>query len=466
MSELISWNPEDIDIIIQMIQNDKHQIVPVIGSDVFYVKQKNDEILLDDYIFQAIVDKFIESDFKEKVFNECTGSHLRRMKKLQDRLKKYGRVLRGKTPSIYSCVASLMTDISFKRKIQLRESVRVFLQNGNFPLIVTTCYIDILEEILMAPHGKRYQREAYYCQETKDISIPISTPAIFHLFGISESGSQPMITEDDFLKYLHFMHSDNAPHKLKNYLETRTVIALGCNIPDWTFRFVLLSLMEKGGEIKERTNLLGGAIMRDIEKDWEFREFLEEISYLPGGDIDKILEPINKRIYRPNLFLSYSAKENTNEWDGIQTILKKLESKYKVWFFAEQTKEEYGERYWDLIQNGLEECDYFMAVVTKDMIEKMKTVSESGLQKDKDAGFLWEWKMMMDEQKNRSCDKKAICFGYFLDSGLSDVQAIINNDTLPLQFLKPIFDDNENVTNVSPSNFDPDRITTNQIINN
>ena len=66
MSELISWNPEDIEIIIQMIQNDRHQIVPIIGSDVFYVKQMNDEILLDDFIFQAIVDKFIESDFKEK----------------------------------------------------------------------------------------------------------------------------------------------------------------------------------------------------------------------------------------------------------------------------------------------------------------------------------------------------------------------------------------------------------------
>lgn len=455
----ISWDSEDIGCIINMIRNEKHQIVPVIGADVFYVQQGKNEILLYDYIFQKIIETFIEREFQAKVMKDCSGSHLRRMKKLQNRLSKYGIIQKFSTsPNIYSCINSLLTNPNIRSQIRIRDSVKEFLQNGNFPLIITTCYINLLEELLTAPHGKRYQSVGYYCQSNQDIKDDLDEqPTIFHLFGISESGTVPMITEDDFLKYLHFLHNQQAPHNLKNYLQMRTVLALGCNVPDWAFRFILLSLMEKDGQIEGRTNLLGGAFIRDIEQNLEFKEFLEEISYLHGDDIDKILKPINDKIDRKIIFLSYSAKEDTNEWDGIQTILKKLEKNYKVWFFNEQTKNKYGERYWDLIQDGLRECDIFLAVMTNSMITKMKEISPNGPIKDYDAGFLWEWKMMMDEQQKRPNNKKALCLGYFLDPVFKDVQTIINDPKLPLRFLKPIFDNEQNIINVSPSKFDPDQ---------
>lgn len=456
MERTMHWNPDDINCIVEMIH--KHQIVPVIGADVYYIKQGEEEISFSDYVFRKIVENFIETDFRAKVIRECTGSNLRRMKKLQERLVKYGKEQRGRTPTIYSCITSLLNSQTIRHEIQLRESVKDFLQHGNFPLIITTCYIDLLEELLVAPRGKRYRRVGYYCQEDQDIEKNLDdTPTIFHLFGISESGAEPMVTEEDFLRYLHFLHSSKAPSNLKKYLQSRTALSLGCNIPDWTFRFILLSLMEKDGEIKGRTNLLGGAVMRNIEEDVEFQEFLEDISYLPGADVDTILRPIDDRIYRPSLFLSYSAKENTNEWDGIQMILTKLEPYYKVWFFAEQTKKEYGERYWDLIQDGLKECDIFMTVVTDEMVDKMRNIPPDGPVKDRDAGFLWEWKMMMDEQERRPEGREALCLGYFLTPLLDQVQDLIHK--YPLKFLKPLFDDNQNITNVSPLNFDPTKIT-------
>lgn len=457
MERTTCWNPDDIDCIVEMIH--KHQIVPVIGADVYYVKQGEEEISFSDYVFQKIVEEFVEPEFREKVTRECIGSNLRRMKKLQERLVKYGKEQRGRTPTIYSCITSLLSSQSvrsIRHEIRLRESVKDFLQHGNFPLIITTCYIDLLEELLVAPHGRRYRRVGYYCQKDQDIEKDLSSPTVFHLFGISESGAEPLVTEDDFLRYLHFLHSSNAPQNLKTYLQTRTALSLGCNIPDWAFRFILLSLMEQHGEIKARNSLLGGAVMRNMEENLEFQEFLEDISYLPGADIDTILKPIDDRIHRPNLFLSYSAKENTNEWDGIQTILMKLEPYYKVWFFDEQTKNEYGERYWELILGGLRECDVFLAVVTDEMVDKMKNVSPGGPIKDKDAGFLWEWKMMMEEQERRPRDRKALCLGYFMKPLLKQVQDLIHKS--PLEFLKPLFDDNQNIDDASPSNFDPARI--------
>ena len=122
-----------------------------------------------------------------------------------------------------------------------------------------------------------------------------------------------------------------------------------------------------------------------------------------------------------------------------------------------ELSDKYGERYWDLIQDGLKECDVFLAIVTQDMVEKMKKVSHGGPQKDYDAVFLWEWKMMMDEQQSRPNNRKALCLGYFLGTTFKDVQTIINDPQKPLSFLKPIFDDNQNIDNVSPANFDPDQ---------
>ena len=443
-----------------MIRNDKHQLVPVIGSDVFYVQEGQKEILLYDYLFGKVIKDYIDPRDQDEVLRECTGSHLRRMKKLQSLMPRWVKREYKQAPSIYSCIAMIMKEAAREHKIRLRETVRDFLQYGNFPLIITTCFSDLLEELLMAPHGKRYQRVGYYCQSSKEQDIDSSienTPTVFHLFGISESGAEPMITEDDFLKYLHCLHNTSAPSNLKAYLKRRTVLALGCNVPDWAFRFILLSLTEEDGRIKERTNLLGGAIMRDMEQNDEFQEFLDEIRYLHGNDIDTFLQPINESIHCYKLFLSYSASENTMEWDGIQEILSKLEKNYKVWFFNEQTKDKYGERYWDLIQDGLKECDVFLAIVTQDMVEKMKKVSHGGPKKDYDAGFLWEWKMMMGEQQSRPNNRKALCLGYFLGTTLKDVQTIINDPQKPLSFLKPIFDDNQNIDNVSPANFDPDQ---------
>ena len=69
---------------------------------------------------------------------------------------------------------------------------------------------------------------------------------------------------------------------------------------------------------------------------------------------------------------------------------------------------------------------------------------------------------MMDEQKKRQEQNKtkALCLGFFLHPVLPKLSEIINDPTLPLQFLRPIFEDNQNITDVSPSNFDPENITT------
>ena len=55
----------------------------------------------------------------------------------------------------------------------------------------------------------------------------------------------------DFLRYLHCIQDTNTkPDYLKKYLENKYILSLGCEIPDWTFRFLLYSLKEKEGRLE------------------------------------------------------------------------------------------------------------------------------------------------------------------------------------------------------------------------
>lgn len=449
MTEYLKWDEEYITRFIELIQNERHLIVPVIGTGVYYVKQDDGRISIHEFVFQNIVEEFIKDEYKEIVRKECTGDDLRRMKKLGVRLQLFGkRDKMNQVPSIYSCISKLLSDPTFVDQIQLDENVRTFLQYGHFPLIITTCYIKILNNVLIGPKGQDYIPIGYYCQSTQDVDIDNASPTVFHLFGCCEEGQEPMVTEDDFLKYLHFLHS-SAPKKLKSYLQNRTILSLGCNVPDWAFRFILLSLMEQKGKLCSKTNLIGGAVKDRIEE--ELQEFLCDISYLSGDDIASVLVPINNATPRPSLFLSYSAKEGTHEMDGIMTIRKKLEAYFTVWFFPEQSKETYGEQYWDRIQEGLEKCDVFLPVITKGMIERLKqsSIGEVGPVKDKDDGFLCEWWMMSNIRKSNQC-----CIAYFLDSDYNEVQQVIRNNNMNMDFLLNIFSNASHISD-SPASFDP-----------
>ncbi len=459
------WEDTKVEKIVNSINDEEHNIVPVVGMSAFYVQNECQEAL-QEYIVREIVERYISKDKQHAVFNCCRKGDIKSMTKLSKALKDYGNdKFFNDEMDIYQCIYELIREV--KNNIFINPQVKKFLLYGKFPLIITTCYVDILSNLLVGPNGKFYMPVSYLGHgDVEDLKVlkdsPLrepQDPTIFHLFGKITSNSEPVIDEDDFLKYLHCLHdTSHQPKELKKYLEDRQILIVGCNIPDWTFRFMLHSLKEREGRFvvqgKRKHSFVGGAIRPMIEDD--LADFLSEIKYIYGNNVSKILEQINTKIARQKVFISYSAQQGTPVWTWIETFRKKLEPSSIVWFFPEQSKGTYGERYWDLIQKGVEQCDIFIPIITEKILSILeeKVISVDGPEDDSDPGFLCEWAKFLKARHN---DDQVRCIPYIMEGDISRLRDIIDNPEKNLTFLRPLFNGAQYIDG-DPAYFDPDKI--------
>lgn len=459
------WEDAKVEKIVSCINDEEHSIVPVVGMSAFYVQNDNQEPL-QEFIVREIVMRYISKGKQSAVFNCCRKGDIKSMTKLSKALKDYGNDnYFDDEMDIYQCVYDLIREV--KNNIFINPQVKDFLLYGKFPLIITTCYVDILSNLLVGPNGKFYMPVSYLGHgDVEDLKVLKDSPkrepkypTIFHLFGKITSNSEPVIDEDDFLKYLHCLHdTSHQPKELKKYLEDRQILIVGCNIPDWTFRFMLHSLKEREGRFvvhgKRKHNFMGGAINPIIEDD--LADFLSEIKYIYGNNVSKILGQINTKIKLQKVFISYSAQQGTPIWSWIETFRKKLEPSSIVWLFPEQSKGTYGERYWDLIQKGVEQCDLFIPIITERILSILeeKTFGAEGPVEDSDPGFLCEWARFLNTRRN---DGQVRCIPYIMEGNISRLRDIIDNPEKNLTFLRPLFNGAQYIDG-DPANFDPSKI--------
>lgn len=80
-------------------------------------------------------------------------------------------------------------------------------------------------------------------------------PAIYHLFGASSPTDGTFAkTEDDLIDYSwSLLDPQYAPENLYDYLQKKTVLLLGCNLPDWLGRFFIHAL--NGRRYQETINM-------------------------------------------------------------------------------------------------------------------------------------------------------------------------------------------------------------------
>lgn len=396
-----NWSKDIIDDIIEKMSENK--IVPLIGSGVYHVKDGGIEKTVQEYI----VEKLLEN---EKISTELGSSNIMKYTCGYRGMTKLERLYKKHKLTLYNHIRSIYKSQDFLTKLTLKPEVKKFLENGNFPLILTTCNFRYLESIL-----PKYNYEdgviAYQMAENANQDIPsnvINHPTIFHLLGFVQRSTKSVITETDFLRFLHCIQdTSRSPKQLKDYLtnknEERFILSLGCDMPNWTFRFLLYSLKEQDGELKGNgmdDSFEGGAFMESLDEELE--DFLSDIGYLSDDEIDSFLKTVNSFLVpkkKPSIFLSV----NNEEYDLYgECIKRKLEKYFDVWFFKEQGKP----RYWKSIKEGIDDCDYFMPLTTSITIEKMfrgSPLGEDG--PDKEIGLITELRLALskkEEQKGNS----------------------------------------------------------------
>lgn len=358
------------------IYDNKDVIIPVIGENCFfYYSDDGSKIPLQDYL----VDKFIERN------------RIRHPEDLPiEQMKKkgfYGLSLCrqqcgfSRDEEYIKCYKNIIREA--KERIHLDKTIKDFLVRYKFHLIITTCCFDFIESELPWYISKSYIA-AKGGNNKEDINP--NDYIIYHIFGKCDNASVWAWDEESLMYILHCHHdNDYASNGLHRYIfpdlnsggNSKSLLILYSNLPDWLFRFFLYPLAYKGKWSDS------GFYLNKNEQDSSLKNFIERvICYdIEDNNIDQILneakdmipsleQDSSKRIGHNqdfDIFISYAHEDKEIALEIKET----LEKHYalKIWLDLKEIEDgSYSER----MKFGIQHSAYFMPLITNSYIDKLK----------------------------------------------------------------------------------------------
>lgn len=425
MNNQEKWSERLIDDVVGKIR--ENNIVPIIGPEAFYVADGEDVYSVLEYVTNLVINDpeySFSDEEKNTPFLYCKG--YRGMTELS-------KILRGDIRKALFDAYKMI-----REKVVLRKEVIDFLKFGDFPLVITTCNFDFLSDRIQCK-GNKYHVCAYMEDQETDINLEKDGPTIFHLFGLIKNTDLPVVkTENDFLVYLHCLNNDEfRPRRCREYLKNKNILSIGCDIPDWTFRFLLYSLKGEDRKLPEGHGKLtfdGGFIVDDVDElDDNLSSFLSNISYcsdsfsdfFADSDIISFLNAVNNKITpinKPKIFLSLSSYEYESIGDKVKT---KLSDLYEVWIY----KEHRDPQYWEKIEDAISQCDYFVPIITDAAFGALDDTAYlldniNSTKDDKAKGLVVEWQLAAQHKiKNKKGEK--YCFPLYIGDNKEQLKELM-----------------------------------------
>lgn len=374
---------------------DKKRIVPIIGDEFFYAKVNGELVNYKQYILNTLVSKF---NTLISIFNppkELTPD----FNLIADLIKTNNHMQAVMGTSNTTDIYYEIGDIVRNTPIVCDQCLIDFLESFHFPLILSTTYIPGLESIF---DMNNFSIKAYDKTPRIDIgSLNPKNPILYYLFGrYSKAKKTYMATEDDLLDYMHLWHdTDTRPQKLSEYLSDKFLLLLGCNYPNWLFRFFWHSIKNFKPLPRNEEELQGIVASSILNTDNELSYFLSRIhthTYTNGKMFMIELknrrpkETVTKKDYDENdetpydVFLSYSHNDKDIAVK-IADVFEKFGA--KVWF--DSTALRGSDLYDKIIYDKISECQRFVPILS------MTTETE------RRGYFRKEWSLALDELKFR-----------------------------------------------------------------
>ena len=279
---------------------------------------------------------------------------------------------------------------------KLRESVREFLSNGDFPVIVTTFGFPIIENTLS--HIKyedkwfrpRYRNDIPFVRDEK-------SRVVYHIFGGDECGSW-VYNEQTMLTFVHALHSvDYGAKNLSNYLkgignnDTKRPLVLGSSLPDWLFRFFIypmfedklsksygywlsLSEIETGLDMFLRRNKYKG--LTNLSKSNQVDSILAEATLV--RDDQNVDGNDNVDTKKRLIFISYK-RENGKTPEVVKRIIQLFDLRqYEIWIDSNEVSDA-GNPYWANIKKAIKKCHTFIPLITKKYLDEYQEAPDIDL---------------------------------------------------------------------------------------
>jgi hypothetical protein len=360
-------NARNWDLLLDAIE--KERVVPIIGNEFFYIEDKSSQsnIRVDDDLIAKLAERF---DIQNTDVDFTLISDTIDDENLKNRRTRFI----GNQTDIYFEIDNILRN----SRIKCQSEIIDFLSINKFPLILTTSYISGLEPELQAIYGDIDVR-VYDKSARSDIGNALSTtkPTLFYLFGRANRIKKTfMVTEDDLLDYLHLWHNvETRPLKISDYLKDKFLLVLGCNYPNWLFRFFWHSI--RNFTISPNSYEMQGVVaLDDIESDNELTKFLSRIQtqvFENGNrfisefmqrwnsrDTKGGLQPDSSNIDDTDIFISY-AKEDVNIVRNIAERLRNLGA--EVWL--DENKLEWSDMYETIIEEKITKAKRFIPIISQ-----------------------------------------------------------------------------------------------------
>lgn len=350
---------------------EERRVVPIVGDNLIRI--------VDDDGSQVALNKYVIARLSRE-FAGQGNAPCKDLAEVEDLIRDHNRRLRnaGDSTDIYYEIYKTLKNAV----ITVPDFLTDFLKAGKFPLVLTTSYLRGLDKSL----GFENMRiKVYDKAPTSDIrlqDITETAPTLYYLFGrLGITQHSFKVTEDDLLDYLHCWHdSETRPGKLGQYLSDKFLLVLGCDYPDWLFRFFWHSV--KNFTIAPARSEMQGVVTVPAERcdsDKELIKFLSRVNtsvYQKTEDfIREFFVKYNSRAasFAPpapdgdepqqggDVFISY-ASENYATASEIANIFRAQGA--TVWF--DKKVLEGGEIYRPSIKSNIRHCKRFVPILSQD----------------------------------------------------------------------------------------------------
>lgn len=350
---------------------DKERVVPIIGDEFYYIKDEatGQEINVKNYLIRELSKKFGVTDENADFATIADTIEVENFKNRRNA---------GVITDLYFEIDAIMRTT----RIRCRSNIQDFLSIGKFPLILTTSYVAGLEPSLTATYGD-LKVNVYDKTNRNDLDerLTPTIPTLYYLFGkVSRLNRSFMVTEDDFLDYLHSWHNvETRPKVISKYLNGKFLLLLGCDYPNWLFRFFWHSI--KNFSLAPSSYGMQGVVTRNSNNDdtelvrflsriqtgiYEnsntfINEFLEKWESRQVNEDEQTEEASNEKNANDDIdiFISYADEDREKAFD-IASRLTTLGA--KVWF--DKTALISSDHYDSIIEEKISKARRFMPIIS------------------------------------------------------------------------------------------------------
>lgn len=378
------------------------QVIPIVGPELAVASFGPERSSLYRHVARMLAESLDEVDESVLAQNYGIGDVSAAM------VRNYGEL-----DDVYSEIRHIMRE----QEWPVPESLKHLAGIRHFDTFVSMTFDSLLEEAVRDVRGTDVESLAYSSLDQRVVDVDprrAGRSTVYQMFGQLSHPPDYVVTEEDQLRFTHLLHSpDRRPVNLFDLMQSRKLLVIGCNFPNWLARFFLccakgdrLFYESLGSVFADGTSRHDENFVMFLERrkgqvyhQGDAVEFVSELydrwterfggAELDGGVAENasisVAEPGETQDFAgDSVFLSYASEDRS----AAQTIREQLARVgVDVWF--DQGALEPGDHFKDKILRSIEQASVFLPLISQHTLTNERRF------------FRLEWKKAIEEADYR-----------------------------------------------------------------